>query len=181
MTHALLQHLPKLPASGWQKAADGFLELRGTALSASARRSIAKETLAILTAPEFAPLFGAQSRAEVPIVALIPNPRGKGPPLKLMGQLDRLVDLGSEVLVVDYKTNRPPPAKVEQVAAAYLYQLAAYRLALREIYAGRRVRCALLWTDGPRIMAIPDSLLDEFTGRLWALDVSHLDASGGHS
>jgi ATP-dependent helicase/nuclease subunit A len=181
LTHALLQHLPALPSAGWEKAARGFLDLRGGALSSATRKSIAKETLAILTSAEFAPLFGPQSRAEVPIVAVIPNPHGNGPPLKLTGQLDRVVDLGHEVLIVDYKTNRPPPAKVEQVAAAYLFQLAAYRLALREIYAGRRVKTALLWTDGPRIMPIPDSLLDEFTGRLWSLDVSHLDASGAHS
>jgi ATP-dependent helicase/nuclease subunit A len=83
--------------------------------------------------------------------------------------------------VVDYKTNRPPPTKVEHVAAAYLYQLAAYRLALHEIYAGRSVRTALLWTDGPRIMPISDTVLDEYTGRLWDLDVTNLDATGGHS
>src|SRR6185503_8488880 len=117
LTHALLQHLPALPVSGWEKAARGFLDLRGSALSTATRKSIAKETLAILTSAEFAPLFGPQSRAEVPIVAVIPNPHGKGPPLKLTGQLDRVVDLGHEVLIVDYKTNRPPPAKVEQVAA----------------------------------------------------------------
>ncbi len=181
LTHALLQHLPTLPQAGWDKAAAGFLEQRGSALSPSVRRGIAAETLAILRAAEFAPLFGPQSRAEVPIVALISNPMRKGPPLKLIGQLDRLIDLGSEVLVVDYKTNRPPPAKVEQVAAAYLFQLAAYRLALREIYAGRTIRTALLWTDGPQIMAIPDTVLDEYTSRLWDLDVSHLDAGGGHS
>ncbi len=44
---------------------------------------------------------------------------------------------------------------------------------------GGVVKTALLWTDGPRIMAIPDVLLDEYTARLWDLDVSHLDASGG--
>jgi ATP-dependent helicase/nuclease subunit A len=181
LTHALLQHLPTLPQAGWDLAAAGFLDQRGSALSPGARRGIAAETLAILRAAEFAPLFGPQSRAEVPIVALIPNPKRKGPPLKLIGQLDRLVDLGSEILIVDYKTNRPPPTKAEQVAAAYLFQLAAYRLALREIYAGRRVKTALLWTYGPRIMAIPDALLDQYTARLWDLDVSHLDASGGHS
>ncbi len=130
---------------------------RGSALPPAARKRVAAETLAILQSPEFAPLFGPQSRAEVPIVALIPNPKRKGPPLKLIGQLDRLVDLGDEVLIVDYKTNRPPPTKVEQVAAAYLFQLAAYRLALREIYAGRTIKTALLWTDGPRIMPIPDA------------------------
>ena len=85
--------------------------------------------------------------------------------MRLIGQIDRLVDLGDEVLIVDYKTNRPPPTNVEQVAAAYLFQLAAYRLALREIYAGRVIRAALLWTDGPRIMAIPDALLDGYTER----------------
>lgn len=176
LTHALLQYLPTLPQAGWEKAASGFLAMRGSALPAKVRGSIAKETLAILTAPEFAPLFGPQSRAEVPIVALIPNPKGKGPPLKLMGQLDRVVDLGTEVLIVDYKTNRPPPLKAAQVAGAYLFQLAAYRLALREIYAGRPIRTALLWTDGPRIMRIPDDLLDAYAARLWELDLSHLDA-----
>jgi ATP-dependent helicase/nuclease subunit A len=181
LTHALLQHLPTLPAAGWDKAASGFLDLRGGALSPDARRDIVAETLAILHASEFAPLFGPQSRAEVPIVALIPNSRRKGPPLKLIGQLDRLVDLGKEVLIVDYKTNRPPPTEVERVAAAYLFQLAAYRLALREIYPGRDIKTALLWTDGPRIMAIPDKLLDEYTARLWDLDVTHLDAGGSHS
>lgn len=181
LTHALLQHLPTLPSDGWKNAASGFLEARGSALSAKVRSSIAKETLAILTAPEFAPLFSPQSRAEVPIVALLPNPMGKGPPLKLMGQLDRLVDLGSEILIVDYKTNRPPPLKVEQVAGAYLFQLAAYRLALREIYAGKTIKAALLWTDGPRIMPVPDPLLDDYAGRLWTLDVTNLDAGGAHS
>ena len=181
LTHALLQYLPTLPSSGWEKAATGFLETRGGALSAKVRNSIAKETLAILTAPAFAALFSPKSRAEVPIVAMLANPNGKGTPLKLMGQIDRLVDLGGEVLIVDYKTNRPPPLKVDQVAGAYLFQLAAYRLALRDIYAGRPVRAALLWTDGPRIMSIPDTLLDDYAGRLWNLDASHLDARGGHS
>jgi len=181
LTHALLQHLPTLPRAGWEKAAAGFLDARGSALPPAVRASIAQETLAILTGGEFAQLFGPQSRAEVPIVALLPNPKGKGTPLKLMGQLDRIVDTGREILIVDYKTNRPPPLRVDQVAAAYLYQLAAYRLALHQIYAGRPVKAALLWTYGPRIMPIPEALLDTYTARLWDLDVSHLDARGGHS
>jgi ATP-dependent helicase/nuclease subunit A len=80
------------------------------------------------------------------------------------------------VLVVDYKTNRPPPAEVHQVADAYLYQLAAYRLALREIYPGKLVRAALLWTDGPRLMEVPPDVLDAYTARLWDLNVGSLDA-----
>jgi ATP-dependent helicase/nuclease subunit A len=181
LTHALLQHLPALPSASWEEAAKGFIAQRGRELPRRAREGIVKETLAILKAPEFAPLFGPNARAEVPIVALLPNPRSKGPPLKLSGQIDRLIDLGNEVLIVDYKTNRPPPSEVERVAPAYLFQLAAYRLALSEIYPGRAVKAALLWTEAPRIMQVPSELLDHYALRLFDLDISHLDANGGHS
>ena len=181
LTHALLEHLPTLPQAGREKAAREFIALRGAELSASVRSSIVEETLAILNAPEFAALFGPHSRAEVPIVALIANPKFKEPPLKLIGQIDRLVDLGDEVLIVDYKTNRPPPTTVEDVAPAYLFQLAAYSLALGAIYPGRTARTALLWTEVPRIMQIPAEVLDTYCARLWDLDLSHLDANEAHS
>ena len=181
LTHALLQHLPTLPAASWPTAAKGFIERRGDALPARARAEIVKETLAILTDPAFAALFGPESRAEVPIVARLPNPKPQGAALKLIGQIDRLVDTGDDILIVDYKTNRPPPKKVEGVAKAYLFQLAAYRLALAEIYPGRAVRAALLWTEAPRIMQLPDDVLDQYATLLWDLDVSVLDASEVHS
>jgi ATP-dependent helicase/nuclease subunit A len=38
--------------------------------------------------------------------------------------------------------------------------MAAYRAALRAIYPEKAVRCALLWTDGPTLMPVPDSLMD---------------------
>ena len=181
ITHALLQHLPAFAKSGWEKAAKEFVAMRGAELSPRVRDSIIKETLAILNAPEFSALFGPHSRAEVPTVALIPNPKSKGPPLKLIGQIDRLVDLGNEVLIVDYKTNRPPPGTVEGVAAAYLFQLAAYSLALGAVNPTRPVRAALLWTQVPRIMQIPADILDTYSSRLWDLNLSYLDAKETHS
>jgi len=181
LTHALLQYLPGLPQKGWSQAAKSFIDRRGAALTPNARDGIVKETVAILTAPEFAPLFGPQSRAEVPVVAMLPNPKPRGAPLRLVGQIDRLVDLGKEVLIVDYKTNRPPPKRLEAVAPAYLLQLAAYRLALAEIYPGRTVRAALLWTEGPRIMQVPGEVLDHYSLQLYELDFSRLDAGEGRS
>jgi ATP-dependent helicase/nuclease subunit A len=181
LTHALLQYLPTLPAQQWPRAAKGFVALRGASLSAIVRDGIVKETMAILGNPAFAALFGPDSRAEVPIVALLANPKPSGAPLKLIGQIDRLVDEGDDILIVDYKTNRPPPLKVEDVAQAYLFQLAAYRLALAEIYPGRPIKAALLWTEAPRIMQVPGQILDEYAARLWNLDVSVLDAHGVHS
>jgi ATP-dependent helicase/nuclease subunit A len=38
------------------------------------------------------------------------------------------------------------------------------------------VRAAILWTDGPRIMEIPQATLDAYQHRLWQLDPASLDA-----
>jgi ATP-dependent helicase/nuclease subunit A len=176
LTHGLLQHLPSVPEPQREALAQAFVEKRGQILSRQARAGIVRETLAILSGPAFTDLFGPNSMAEVPIAAVIPRPRGKGPALDLSGQIDRLAVTEQHVLIVDYKTNRPPPSDVRFVADAYLFQLAAYRLALREIYSGRTIRAALLWTDGPRLMEIPPDVIDRFTERLWDLDMASLDA-----
>lgn len=170
LTHALLEHLPAFPVKSWPKTAKAFIAGRGAGLSSRTQSSIVSEALAILADPVFAALFGPGSVAEVPIVAEIPRPRGEGPALRLTGQIDRLIDNGREVMIVDYKTNRPPPQSLDKVADAYIYQLASYRLALAQIFGGKPIRAAILWTDGPRIMEIPREMLDSYAERLWTLD-----------
>ena len=76
------------------------------------------------------------------------------------GLVDRLAVLPGRVLVADYKTNRAPPASAEAVPILYLRQMAAYRAVLREVFPGRVVDCALVWTTGARVMLLPESLLD---------------------
>ncbi|NJO32796.1 MAG: hypothetical protein HC869_06280, partial [Rhodospirillales bacterium] len=98
--------------------------------------------------------------------------------LRLTGQIDRLVRVGKEILIVDYKTNRPPPHSVDDVAEAYTLQLAAYRLAVRQVFGTASVRAALLWTDGPRIMEIPAAVLDNAEKRVFTVDRASLDARG---
>jgi ATP-dependent helicase/nuclease subunit A len=181
LTHALLEHLPALPDPARQRAAALFLDTRAPQLPPATRKSIAREALAIVEEPVFAPLFGTDSRAEVPIVAEIPNPAGRGPALKLTGQIDRLAITDEAVLIVDYKTNRSVPASAGEVAPVYLYQLAAYCLALSQIYAGRPVRAALLWTEMPRLMEIPPEILEAYGDGLWQLDPASLDAARGRS
>ena len=176
LTHALLEHLPAIPEHLRASTAAAFVDKRGAGLSAAARKSIVKETLAILTDPVFKSLFNSTSRAEVPIAALLPRPNGKGPALRLSGQIDRLAVTAKDVLIVDYKTNRPPPTRAEDVAPAYLFQLAAYVLALNEIYPGRSIRAGLLWTDGPQLMQIPAPQLQDYIKRLWDIDTASLDA-----
>jgi len=172
LTHALLEHLPNLPPDTWDAAAQGFLATRGGALSAAMRASIVTETLAVLRDPTFSPVFAPGSRAEVPLVARLRDPTGRRPDLHINGQIDRLALIDGGVLIVDYKTNRPPPSVVEGVPLAYMLQMAAYRLALREIYPGHTVTAAILWTYGTRLMPIPEAALDAIQPRLWELAAS---------
>jgi ATP-dependent helicase/nuclease subunit A len=167
LTHALLEHLPAVPQHGWTAAADAFLARHGAQLTAMARREIAAETLAILQDEALAALFGPDSRAEVPIAAEFPHPGGAGPALRLTGKIDRLVKTDTSVLILDYKTNRPPPADPQSVADAYLFQLASYRLGVMQIFPAMKVEAAILWTDGPRLMKMPADLLDTYQSRLW--------------
>lgn len=177
LTHALLEHLPKFPSGSRRDAARQFVALRGHDLPAHVRSGIVDEVLAILDDPSFGALFGPGSRAEVPIAADLPDPSGRRPNLRITGQIDRLVRLPDEVLLLDYKTNRPPPKLPEQVPAAYLSQLAAYRIVVREVFPDLPVRAAILWTDGARLMPIPAKLLDSQEELLWRHGRAPLDAT----
>ncbi len=169
LTHALLQHLPTLDSDRWAQSAAEYVARRGEALPSRIRTGIVEETLAVLRDPGFAAVFGPRSRAEVAIVAEIPSPRTSGAVIRVAGQIDRLVETGGEVLIVDYKTNRPPPHDLAEVPRAYVLQLAGYRIAVQRIFAGSPVRAALLWTEGARLMELPVELLDEAATELFTL------------
>jgi ATP-dependent helicase/nuclease subunit A len=159
LVHALLQHLPEVQPEDQERAARAFVAARGAGLTRDLQEEIVAESLAIVRDASFAPLFQPGSLAEVPVVARIGN-------YDLEGQIDRLVRLDSGLLILDYKTNRPPPKTLEEVAPGYIAQLAGYRQALKGLYPGLAMRAALLWTDGPRLMEIPSTSLDDAERRL---------------
>jgi ATP-dependent helicase/nuclease subunit A len=159
LVHALLQHLPELAPEEQERAARAFVAARGASLEQGLKDEIIAETLVIVRDASFAPLFQPGSVAEVPVVARIGT-------YDLEGQIDRLVEVDGGLLILDYKTNRPPPKTLEEVAPAYNAQLAAYRVALKGLFPGRPLRAALLWTDGPRLMEIPSPSLDDAERRL---------------
>ncbi len=168
LVHRLLQSLPELPPPERAAAARRFLALPLHALDAGAQAEICAETLAVLEDPRLTELWGPDAQAEVPVVGLIPG-SSPGTEHALSGQIDRLVVTKERVLIVDFKTVRPPPATEDEVPAIYLQQLATYRAALARIYPGRPVDCALLWTDGPLLMPISPGLLTRhLPGRLLA-------------
>lgn len=153
LVHQLLELLPSLPPAAREAALSRYLARPGLGLDATQQKALADEIVAVLEHPEFAAIFGEGSRAEVPVAGLI------GAHV-LSGQIDRILVTQDEVLIIDYKTNRPPPKLAEDVPVIYLKQMAAYVAAIRLIYPRHAVKCALLWTDGPRLMPLPAALLD---------------------
>jgi len=154
LAHTLLQRLPELPEGERRAASERYLSRPVHKLEESAVRTLADEVLAVLEHPDFAPLFGPSSRAEVPVAGVI------GAQV-ISGQIDRLLVTPDTVWIVDYKTNRPPPHRVEDVSPGYIRQMAAYRALLSAIYPDRDVRAALLWTVEVRVLELPGDLLDE--------------------
>ncbi len=166
LVHRLLQSLPELAESERAAAARRFLALPLHGLNEDAQAEICAETLAVLSDPSLADLWGPDAQAEVPVVGLIPG-SSPGTEHALSGQIDRLVVTPARVLIVDFKTIRPAPVTEDGVPPIYLQQLATYRAALARIYPGRPVDCALLWTDGPLLMPIsPGLLARHLPGRL---------------
>ena len=62
------------------------------------------------------------------------------------------------MLILDYKTNRPPPETPDEVAPAYVAQLAAYRAALKALFPGRALRAALVVDRWPEAHGNPIKL-----------------------
>jgi ATP-dependent helicase/nuclease subunit A len=158
LLHELLRHLPALLPAERAAAARRFLGQAAHDLAGDEVDQWAAEALAVTEAPDHALLFAAPSRAEVPLIGTVKTPRGT---FTVSGQIDRLAVSEREVLIVDYKTNRPPPAEPGQVPLAYRRQLALYRTLLGDIYPGRIVRAFLLWTSAPQLMEIDAGTLDK--------------------
>ncbi|HLF21268.1 MAG TPA: double-strand break repair helicase AddA [Aestuariivirga sp.] len=149
LLHKLLQHLP-----------DVAPDMRGD----FARRVITREKFdeslwaelqAVLDAPQFAAFFAPGSLSEVPVIARLER-LGR----IISGRIDRLAVTAGAVTILDYKTGHNWPETAAQADPNHILQLAAYREAVRQIYPGRAIRAALLWTAAPKLVEIPASMLD---------------------
>ena len=156
LIHRLLERLPDIAPAERASAAARLLS-RERDLTDDHRAEMIAAAFSVLDDARFAPVFGPGSRAEVALTGTAPElPAG----VAVSGRIDRLVITPERVLVVDYKTNRPAPDRIEDADPAYVLQLAVYVAVLRRLYPDRPVEAALVWTDGPRLMAVPRALLD---------------------
>ena len=157
LTHRLMQSLPDIPDERRRAAAEDYLARSGADLPPEERGVIAEQVLRILAHEPFRMLFAPGSRAEVPIVGRLLLPTGE---VRVSGQVDRLVVTVDDVLIADFKTNRPAPRRFEDVPSGYKQQLALYRALLAKLYPERRIRAALVWTEVPDLMELSAAELD---------------------
>ena len=148
--HKLLELLPEMAPERRMDAALGFLAA-DPALSKEAEAT-AREAMAVLDDPAFHRVFGPGSRAEAPLVGRLGGEI-------VNARIDRLALLPEETLIVDFKSGRAPPPDPAEAPAAYLRQLARYVALLRQMRPDWPVRAALLWTEAPLLMPIPESCL----------------------
>jgi len=156
LIHRLLERLPDIAAPDRPDAAVRMLA-RERDLSDDQRTEMIGAAFAVLDDARFAPVFGEGSRAEVALTGSSPD---LPPGVSISGRIDRLVVTPERVLVVDFKSNRPAPDHVEDADPAYVLQMAVYTAVLRQLYPDRTVEAALVWTDGPKLMAVPQGLMD---------------------
>jgi ATP-dependent helicase/nuclease subunit A len=155
--HRLLQLLPDVEPGARHEAAQRLLA-READLTAAQRAEMAEAAFGVIDHPDFAEVFGPGSRAEVAMAGSSPDlPAGVG----VSGRVDRLVVTPDRALVVDYKTNRPAPPTIEAADPGYIAQMAVYWAVLRAIFPGRRIGAALVWTDGPKLMPVPEKMMAE--------------------
>jgi len=152
LLHRLLERLPDVAPPARGGTAARWLKRMAADLPDAERTGLLQSVLAVLDAPEWQAVFGPGSLAEVPIAALVGT-------RMVNGTIDRLVITPDAVQIVDFKTDRRPPDRLESIPPAYLRQMAAYVAALSVIHPGRRVSAALLYTATPRLFALPDGLI----------------------
>jgi ATP-dependent helicase/nuclease subunit A len=161
--HRLLQTLPDIPQDGREAAARRYLARIGAAWREEDRDRAWAAVSSILDDSRYAPIFAPGSRAEISVMGTLDI---RGRPRTISGKIDRLAISESEVLLVDYKTDRRPPADASEVPQAYLLQLALYRALLRPLYPDRPVSAALLFTEAPRLVPLPAEAMDAALARL---------------
>ncbi|MBX3430830.1 MAG: double-strand break repair helicase AddA [Hyphomonadaceae bacterium] len=152
LIHGLLERLPELTSDKREASARAWLKRQG--VEEPEAEQFAREALGVINDARFAAVFSPESRAEAPIIGEV---RGKA----IRGVVDRLAVDKGRVLVLDFKTDRPAPTDPAAAPESYVMQLALYREVLRQIFPGRIVSCALLWTEKPHLMELPDSRLDD--------------------
>ncbi len=155
LMHVLLQYLPQVSPAGRRTTAQAFLAARAEHL-ASDHEDLIRQALGVLDTEGLAELFGPRARSEVAIVGRITTPGGMV--REVSGQVDRIVETETQVIIADYKTGAVHEAGT--MPPAYLTQMALYRAVLAPLWPDKKLRMLLIFTAGPNVVELQAEALD---------------------
>lgn len=156
LVHRMLQTLPDYPIEERAAAARRYAERAARFWPAIEREKLIASTLAVLSEPAIQPAFSSNSRAEISIMGTLRLGRQD---YAVSGRIDRMAVEGDSVILVDYKTNRVPPANDKAIPFAHIAQLAIYKSILEPLYPGKSFTCALVYTENASLMPLSDKAL----------------------
>jgi ATP-dependent helicase/nuclease subunit A len=157
LIHRLLQVLPGMALDDREAAARRYLDRTVPSWTNEVRLQTYALVAAILADPAFSAVFAAGSEAEVSVMGTVSL---DGRDHVVSGRIDRIAVSDTEVLIIDYKTNRPPIETLDDVPFGYRAQMALYRALLAPLYPGRSIRAGLLFTEAPKLIALPTEVLE---------------------
>jgi ATP-dependent helicase/nuclease subunit A len=156
MTHRMLQMLPDFPETERRAAAERYACRAVPFWPEAERLQLVETVMAVLSAPDLSDAFSDHAQAEVSIMGTINLDDRE---YAVSGRIDRLVVNDGRVMIMDYKTNRNPPALQEQTPFSHRAQLAIYREILAPLYPGRAIDCVLVYTESGHAIRLSDDLL----------------------
>ncbi|SEQ86564.1 double-strand break repair helicase AddA [Thalassovita taeanensis] len=155
LIHTLLEYLPTAPKQDWPDLAQRLLQAEADPFEGADLPSLLSESIQVLSNPVLAHLFDPSALAEVPVSANISGLGGR----RVHGVIDRLLISEKSVLAVDFKSNAIVPSSATLCPDGLLRQMGAYVHALAQIYPGREIKTAILWTRTATLMDLPHDLV----------------------
>lgn len=163
LVHRMLQMLTDFPRHERESAARRYAERAARFWPATERESLVASVMSVLAHEELGPIFSERSQSEVSIMGTLTL---EGKDYAISGRIDRLVVTETEVIILDYKTNRVPPKGPDEVPLAHRAQLAIYREILKPLYPDKTFECMLVYTESAMMISLPPDLLSRSLAEL---------------
>jgi len=160
LVHELLEHLTGAEPADINQIVTAIAGNQSSELVEMAKAEVTN----VLSAPHLSHIFANGGLSEVTISAQVGDRR-------IHGAIDRLVVSDSEVLAIDYKSNRIVPDTPDNCPEGLKRQMGAYAHALASVYPGREIKTAILWTRTADLMVLSHDIVTFALMRSPYLDV----------
>lgn len=156
--HRFFQVLPTFAPEERMAAAERYIARAAPRWLEDERFEVIDSVLSVIDHEQLVPLFAPGSRAEVSVMGTVKLGRQD---FAVSGRIDRLSVVEDTVYLADFKTSREVPKSLQAIDFAYKAQMAIYHALLQPLYPNHRFECLLIYTQGPKIWPVPQTVLSE--------------------